>query len=358
MKKLLLHISFLALLISPLSLFCTPPIPAALLNEPDLLIQMHNRILTRVLDKPITVADVMKKMDINFYRQFPQYAQSKQARFQYYQAHWKNTFSDLIDKELILHDAEANKIPPPTNEVREELENTFGPNVMANLEKVGLSYEEAAKNIEEEIMLRRMLLYRAHVKAMRSVTPQMLRTTYQEKKEEFIQPSEWSYRVISIRDKDEKKTQYAVEEVLKLLKNHSLDELEAAIQSEVPLSPTTSVKITELVTQQEKEISPGYKEVLDTLSPGQYSHAIEQLDRKQNKFFRIFYLQGRTLTTMKTFQEMAGPIKNYLIDQKVNIETEKYITDLKKKFGVDTQKILSSLPEGFEPFTIHQITTK
>lgn len=356
MKKLILHFSFLAIALSPLSLFCAPPLPAALLHEPDLHIQMHNRILTRVLDQPITVGDVMKKMDINFFRQFPQYAQSKQARFQYYQAHWKNTLSDLIDKELILHDAQESKVPPPTNEVRQELEQTFGPNVMANLEKIGMTYEEATKNIEEEMILRRMLMFRAQIKAMRSVTPQMLRATYHEKKEEFIQPSQWSYRVISIRDKDEKKTQYAVEEVLKLLKNHSLDELETTIQSQVPLSPTTSVKVTELVTQQEKEISPGYKEVLDPLSPGQYSQAVEQLDRKKNKFFRIFYLQERTLSTMKTFQEMAGPIKNYLMDQKVNIETEKYISDLKKKYGIDTQKILSSLPEGFEPFTIHQIT--
>ena len=44
---------------------------------------VHNRILAKVNGKAISVVDIMKKMDILFYREYPQYTSSSQARFQF-----------------------------------------------------------------------------------------------------------------------------------------------------------------------------------------------------------------------------------------------------------------------------------
>ena len=71
---------------------------------------INNRVLARVNGKPISVIDVMKKMDMIFLRQYPEYAEVPQARFQFYELSWKHVLEDLIDKELILADAEEAKM--------------------------------------------------------------------------------------------------------------------------------------------------------------------------------------------------------------------------------------------------------
>ena len=76
-------------------------------NSPHLAV--NNRILAKVNDKAISVVDVMKKMDVLFYREFPQYTSSMQARYQFYKANWKHVLEELVSKELVMADAEENK---------------------------------------------------------------------------------------------------------------------------------------------------------------------------------------------------------------------------------------------------------
>ena len=102
-------------------------------------VNVNNRILAVVNGKPLSVYDVMKKMDVHFYRQFPEYASSAEARHQFYQAQWKNMLRDLVDKELILADAESAKVEVSAGDVRQEMENMFGPNIIANLDKLGMT---------------------------------------------------------------------------------------------------------------------------------------------------------------------------------------------------------------------------
>ena len=58
---------------------------------------------------------------------------------------WKYVLQELIDKELILGDAEEKKVAITAGDVRQEMENMFGPNIIANLDKIGLSMDEALK---------------------------------------------------------------------------------------------------------------------------------------------------------------------------------------------------------------------
>jgi hypothetical protein len=77
-------------------------------NGPKIVI--NNRILGRVNGKPISTYDLMKKMDVSFFRQYPEYASSIEARFQYYEMVWKSALAEMIDKQLILADAQESKI--------------------------------------------------------------------------------------------------------------------------------------------------------------------------------------------------------------------------------------------------------
>src|SRR5580704_3365582 len=69
-------------------------------------IVVNNRILAKVNGKAISVLDIMKKMDMLFYRQYPQYANNAEARQQFYSMYWKTALQECIDKELIMADAQ------------------------------------------------------------------------------------------------------------------------------------------------------------------------------------------------------------------------------------------------------------
>src|SRR6202035_4022048 len=94
MKKYSLFISALLTLAMPTQGSCD-----SLFFGQEAQILVNNRILAKVNGKAISVIDLMKKLDMLFYRQFPEYTSSMQARFQFYQANWKHVFQELLDKE-------------------------------------------------------------------------------------------------------------------------------------------------------------------------------------------------------------------------------------------------------------------
>src|SRR5665647_2210950 len=100
---------------------------SALMNEGKLKgpaveskIFVNNRILARVNGKPISAYDVMKKMDIIFFKQFPEYMSSTEARFQFYTYNWAHELEEMVTKELILADAKESKVEVSGGDLRQE----------------------------------------------------------------------------------------------------------------------------------------------------------------------------------------------------------------------------------------------
>ncbi|KAM9955010.1 hypothetical protein ACTFIW_000840 [Dictyostelium discoideum] len=60
-------------------------------------ITIDNQILATVRDHVITVLDLVKKMDMIFYRQYPEYRSSPEAGLQFYQTHWRAVLKEAID---------------------------------------------------------------------------------------------------------------------------------------------------------------------------------------------------------------------------------------------------------------------
>lgn len=325
------------------------------LGDQEQKIFVNNRILATVNGKAISVIDLMKKMDLQFYRNFPQYTGSVVARFQYYQINWKHALQEIVDKELILADAEERKLPLSDGDIRQEMESMFGPNIILNLDKVGLTFEEAWNMVEEEIKIRRMVYFRANSKALRTVTPKYVRDAYEEYAKANIRPEEWIYTVISIRNPDETQVAEAAGESYRLLTEEHIKPTELAekLKTIAPYGLASKVNISETFKHQEKDLSPSYKTVLATLSSGNFSMPIPQKSKAdKSTVYRIFFLEEKKPGGVPPFSEVEKDLKNRLLDEAVSVETDAYLNKLRHHYHLHESHLKTWTPENFEPFSL------
>ncbi len=318
-------------------------------------IQVNNRVLAKVNGKAVSVYDIMKKMDMLFYRAYPEYTSSTVARYQFYQANWKRVLQDLIDKELIMADAEENKLQVSNGDIRQEMETIFGPNIIANLDKVGLSFDEAWKMVHSDIVIKRMLYIRTQAKALKQVTPQVVREYYEQFALENQRPDIWTYYVISIREKDPAKGDAASKQAYRLLAEEHvpLEKLMDMINELMLMAPTTKMSISEEFKHTDKDVSTAYKSTLLKMTPGSYSLPIGQKSRADNStVYRIFYLKAFEAGGAPSFSEVSSHIKQKLIDEIADKETGLYIKRLRKHFDVHELHLDQISSDEFEPFRL------
>lgn len=323
-------------------------------GEPRILI--NNRILAKINGKPISTYDLMKKMDLSFYRQYPEYASSVPARYEYYQMSWKYLLEEMIDKELILADAQEHKIEVSSGDVRQEMESSFGPHIIANLDKIGLSFDEASKLMQEEIIIRRMLAGRVHTKAFRMVTPAKVRQAY----ETFIQDpanarlTQWTYQMITIKDQKLPKTEAAAKAAYSLLmEGIAPAELAKTLQERKLMTKKGKVTISNLITQNEAELSKDYHEVLSALQKGMYSEPFFHKSRSNHtKVCRILHVQERVPGGLPSFKEMEPTLKDKLLDDVIHQETDLYVKKLRQHYHIRESELEASLPTDYQPFLL------
>ncbi|MEI8365771.1 MAG: SurA N-terminal domain-containing protein [Parachlamydiaceae bacterium] len=322
----------------------------------EMRITVNNRILAKANGKAISVVDIMKKMDMLFYRQFPEFTSSSQARYQFYMANWKHVLSEMIDRELIVADAEESKLQVGASDVRQEMESLFGPNIIANLDKVGLTFDEASDMILADITLKRMMYFRVQMKAFSQATPQKIREYYDEVAKTNIRDNEWVYNVITVRHRDSVKAANAASVAYGLLVEDKIPladlpaKLEEIVQSSVK-SP--SVKISEEYHTKEKELSDSFKKTLTSISPGEYSIPIAQKSRTDNStVVRIFFLKNMISGGVIPFSEMEAKIKMKLIEDGIERESLAYITKLRQHFDVQDSHMQELLSSDFQPFLL------
>jgi hypothetical protein len=352
-KSILKHILALGVVFTPL-LVCAEPF---LFNtEQELQITINNRILAKVNGKAISVMDLMKKMDMLFYRQFPQYMSSVQARYQFYQANWKPVLEELIDKELILADAQEAKLPISAGDVRQEMEILFGPNIIASLDKAGLTFEEASKMILADLTIRRMIYFRVQSKAVNSVTPQLIRNYYETYAKDNIRDNEWVYKVISIRHREAKKAEEVAKQAHHLLTIDKIPQSELDKRlTELWTSPrrAPNLTISEELHNKDKELSEIFKATLATLPMDSYSQPISQKSRADNStVYRIFYLKSMIPGGTIPFNELESKIKDILIDQSIGKESDSYLNKLRQHYDVQEKQLKEILASDAPPFIL------
>ncbi len=319
-------------------------------------VEVNNRILAIVDGKPISVYDLMKKLDVIFYKQFPQYADSAETKYQFYQYNWKVTLRDLIDKELILSDAEEVKLPVTTGDIRQEMETLFGPNIISNLDKLGMSYEDAYEIVQGDLTIKRMMGARVSNKAQRKITPQAILKSYEEFAKENIRPTECDYRILSIRHKDPTRAAEIANTSYRLLTEEriTLGEMEEKLKNVGLIDSDTKVNISKSLHHNEREVSEAYRTALTGLRGNTYSQPqVHKVRSSQEKIVRIFYVDKFIEGGPVPFAEVEMKLINELRNQAMDQETDTYLTHLREHFHIDEKEILSSLPDDFQPFTLH-----
>lgn len=313
---------------------------------------VNNRILAIVNGKPISVMDIMKKMDMLFYKQYPQYAGSTDARHKFYTMYWKNALQESIDKELIMADAKETKMEVSSGDIRQEMESMFGPNIIANLDTAGISYDDAVQMIKDDMIIKRMMGGRVNAIAVRMVSPQAVHTAYEEYAKSTTKSDEWIYRVISIRGDE---TSEVADVAYKLLseENTPLDALVEKVNTVNPMGENVTLKVSEEFRHSSKDVSKEYNEILTALEIGKYSKPTMQISKvDQSPVYRIFFLKDVIVGKPKSFEEVESRLREKLIEIMVGKETDKYIDKLRKHHNVNEELLKAMVPDDFEPFAL------
>ncbi|MFA6914839.1 MAG: peptidylprolyl isomerase [Parachlamydiales bacterium] len=313
-------------------------------------VHYHNIVLAKVNNKAVTLYDVVKKLDMVFYRQFPQFKDLIEAKYQFYTINWKYVMNDLVEKELVLADGEENNIKVTTGEIRQELETLFGPNIVANLDELGLTYDEAWNMVKGDLTIRRVMSARINPKAIRAMTPQAVRKAYEAHAAENILPEKWTYRVISFRDKDTTNSAEAANLAHYLLTDGQVpfNDLVAELTKR-GLQKGTNVSISEEFSHTPKEVSELYRGSLISLEQGTYSVPIAQKSKAGGgAVVRLFYMKEKKPAGAEPLDKVEVTLKEKIFSQVSGVETEAYFTKLRKNFSVQTY----INADEYQPFTL------
>lgn len=333
------------------------PVEGQMIKGQEPKIFVNNRVLANVNGKPITTYDLVKKMDMTFYKYYPEYAGSNGARFQFYQEAWKQILDDLITEELILADAKEGKVDVSAGDVRQEIEAEFGPNVIENLDKAGMTLEEASKVMQSDLIIQKMIAMKANSKALRQVTPSVIRKAYEEYtlNPENRNLTVWTYRVVTFKDRNIQKTEELAKNAYALLiQGVPLNDLVATLKSKQQLGRRGKVTISNEIKNNEKEASADYKKILVTMETGKYSSPFPYKSRaERTTVYRIIYVQEKNPGGFPGFKELEPKIKQKLLTEASEKETDQYINRLRDHYHVRESDVKALLPADYQPFVLN-----
>jgi SurA N-terminal domain len=325
--------------------------PSSLQDESSAELIVYNRILAKVNGKTISVIDIMKKMDLFLQKNYPQLADSKVARYQFYSSQWREYLSQMIDTELMIADAEKLEVKITEAEVREEILNRFGPNVMPTLDKLGLTYEETKQMIHDEMLVQRMIWFRVNSKVLVKINSTDVKEAYKQHCLKHPETQQWQYQVISIRSPEKTVSEHLASKAYQLL-NAKADINSIAEHLKAP-DDTTTITISPEMEADEKNISSSHKEVLSKLCVNTFSEPVPQISRVDHSVvYRIFYLKKHSKSQLPSFEKMADQLKDQLLQEAASKENSQYILKLRERLGYDEKHIEKTDLTGFEPFAL------
>jgi len=324
-------------------------------------LNLEPRILAKVGDEAVSTFDVKKKLDVIFLQQCPELAQENEARFEFYSRYWQDALRDLVQGKLILMHAEEKeeKVSQKLvsdSDVHREMQQRFGPSVIENLSKIGLSYDEGASMVREELKVQTMLWISVHSNAVHKVKPEDIRTKYTQLISAMPNKQKWRYQVITLNAPNESALKELVELAQSSVKKEGLDALDT-LSSKAPIKKTplsdqdpshsASLKVSNFLETGESEINPKRKEVLESLKPGEVSGPIEEVLRSSGKKVkRLLVLHEKVATPIPSFKEKQEELKNATLSEVYQSDMQAYIKELEGRFGVEI-----CFPKDFKPFS-------
>ena len=316
---------------------------------------IENRVLTCINDKPITVLDVMKKMDSIFFREYPHLADSDIAKYQFYKANWDYFFNDMINSELIVLDAKSKKMEITHGDIREELERIYGPQIIINIDNVGLTYDEAWNMVEKELFVQRMLGNRLHLRGAYNTTPSDLIAAYKDYNLKNQRPDIWSYNFITFRGPNALENAQMASDILSNIKakNNAFKTMSLIFKDKVSEFEKQEISFSKEFELNDTQLSKSHQDVLTSLEEKTFSKPKHEVNAKDNSsLYRIFYLAHMEKGGDIDFLEVEKKLKDQIINERTNLELTAYFAQIREKNGISDEFMKHMTPDGFEPFTI------
>ncbi len=314
-------------------------------------IVVNNRILTNVNGKTLSMLDVVKQMDVYLSQYYPQYLDTEEAKIQFYNSQWKSTLQRMIDQELMMADAESREVKATDAEVREEIQNRYGPNVMGSLDKLGISYEEAKKMVYQDLVAQKIQWLRVSSKVFARVTTEVVKKAFDEYLIKNPPKEMWTYQFLTLRY-DEIDTAMALAEQIKDLQETSGSLLSVAadlFKQKLPETEWTHLSLSTELESEDKELSEAHRNVLSKLTVSGWSQPIVQQSRDGSQVVRLFHLKSHTKQETPLFETMANGLRQEIMNQYAEKEMDVYLARLHQRFNYNKDSL--DLPPQFEPFS-------
>lgn len=312
---------------------------------------INNRILTTVNGKTFSVLDVVKQMDVFLNQHYPQYLDSPPAKMQFYTMQWKPTLQRMIDEELMLADAESREVKASDAEVREEIQNRYGPNVMGSLDRLGITYEEARKMVHKDLVVQKIQWLRVTAKVLSKVTTEVMKQAYEDHIVKNPPKEMWTYQFLTLRY-DNVELALSLAEQIKDLQESSASVLSVAadiFKQKIPEDEWKRLALSSDFVSEEKELSDAHRAVLSQMRPNSWSDPVVQQSRDGSKVVRIFHLKSHTKQEIPLFETMATGIRQELLNRFAEKEMDAYLARLHQRFNYNQSSL--DVPDHFEPFS-------
>jgi len=312
-------------------------------------IEIENRVLLKINNKAITVMDIVHKMDLLFYRQYPQFSGSEAARYQFYTASWQTILQMVIDEELMLADAEEKKVDVSDGELRQEMEHLFGPEVVFTLDRINLTFDDASDMVRRELIVQKMNGAFVNMRAMADIHPKKIRESFQKRVAETVPENLWKYQYISIRGE----TRALVEQVANdlFLQLQSKKNIEKVVESVQEVKGVV-VRLSEPSERLENDLSLVHLKELKKLDVGQISMPTMQTSKSKSSVYRIFALHGFEEGRLPTLAEVENEIKQQLMQEAMVHHAELYKNKLREHYGMTEKYLAGQISEELQPFAM------
>ena len=315
-------------------------------------IVIQNRVLTRINNNTLSIMDLTKKMDMVFVREYPLYADSVEARFQFYNTNWRTFLTEMIDEQLILASAKDLKVTVSDGEVRQEIEDTLGPDVIPRIDQMNLTYQEVFKMVQNDLIVRRMSFAMVHAKATAQVSPQKIKTAYEQHCKEHPAEEAWNYQVLTIRSDKKLAAIAACQLLTKAIEQQNLKADEALKKLDGHLADV-QMNCSEELHRTAKSLSVSHQSALKNLKKGQHSGIIEQASQKPGEtLYRVFFLNDYSPAGVVSLASIEDQLKGRLLQEASIVLSDEWREKLRNRYGFDEAYLAMMVPENFEPFSL------
>ncbi|MCH9614394.1 MAG: hypothetical protein SP1CHLAM54_16470 [Chlamydiia bacterium] len=330
------------------TLFCMKKLLASLMISASLFgesVVANNRPLAVANNRLISVMDVQKKMDL-FLFEHDVTVNSERERYQFYMGNWRYTLDQMIDAEYMMLRAEKREMVVGEGDIREEMMSRYGPNILATLEKLDISYDEAWDMLKKDLSVQRVLWQGVQAKVMQKVTPQAIKHAYYAYLLSHPPKEEWEYQFVTLRGDTKDALETVGETALSLLSSAkaTLDDLPTTLTD-----TTCSISVSKPMTVDVKDMSEKHKTILSALKEGEYSTPISEVSRASGEpVTRVFKLNKIAKESAPVFNDMHDKLKSSMLQQQADEENKVYSKKMREEFGF----IETPIPENFQPFSV------